>query len=87
MVLISPATVARQYGVSPTQLRQWRQQGIGPEYFQFTARTVSYCDDYLRDWFNDPRNADLVGAEDAAVNVDPSCQDGRVRQSRGRDDR
>ena len=60
MALISPPTVARQYGVSPTQLRRWRRQGIGPEYFQFTARTISYCDDYLRDWFNDPGNAGLL---------------------------
>lgn len=86
MALISPTTVARQYGVSPTQLRQWRRRGIGPEYFQFTTRTISYCDDYLRDWFKDPRNAELVRAENAAVNVDTSCQDGRVRQSQ-RDDR
>ncbi|WP_255470759.1 hypothetical protein [Pseudarthrobacter sp. B4EP4b] len=63
-----------QYGVSPTQLRQWRRRGIGPEYFQFTARTVSYSDDYLRDWFNDPHNAHLL-----AQASDMSCQDGRVR--------
>jgi hypothetical protein len=78
--------VARQYGVSATKLRQWRRRGIGPEYFQFTARTVSYSDDYLRDWFNDPRNAELL-AEEPPVNVDKSCQDGRVRRSRHRDDR
>lgn len=62
MALISPTTVARQYGVSSTQLRRWRRRGVGPEYFQFTARTVSYSDDYLRDWFNDPRNAELLSA-------------------------
>ena len=45
------------------QLRQWRRRGIGPEYFQFTARTVSYSDDYLRDWFNDPRNAHLLAQD------------------------
>ena len=78
--------VARQYGVSPTQLRQWRRRGIGPEYFQFTARTVSYSDDYLRDWFNDPLNAHLL-AQDPPVTSDMSCQDGRVRRSRRRDDR
>ncbi|MEW1812514.1 hypothetical protein AB0284_17635 [Pseudarthrobacter phenanthrenivorans] len=66
MALISPTTVARQYGISSTQLRQWRRQGIGPEYFQFTSRTISYSDDYLRDWFNDPKNAGLM-AEDPAV--------------------
>ncbi|MFP3581359.1 transposase [Arthrobacter sp. SIMBA_036] len=86
MALISPATVARQYGVSPTQLRQWRRQGIGPEYFQFTARTVSYSDDYLRDWFNDPRNAHLL-AQNAPTTSDMSRQDRRVRQGRHRDDR
>jgi hypothetical protein len=86
LALISPTTVARNYGVSPTLLQQWRQRGIGPEYFQFTARTVSYCGDYLRDWFNDPRNAGLL-AEDTPVNVDTSCRDGRVRRSRRRDDR
>jgi hypothetical protein len=79
LALISPTTVARHYGVSPELLRQWRQRGIGPEYFQFTARTVSYCDDYLRDWFNDPRNAGLL-AEDTPVNVDTSSRDGRVRR-------
>jgi len=79
--------VARQYGVSPALLRKWRRQGIGPEYFQFTTRTVSYCDDYLQDWFNDPRNADLVGAEKAPMDVDTSCRDGRVRHRRQRDDR
>lgn len=86
MALISPTEVARQYGLTPAQLRQWRQQGLGPEYFQFTARTISYCDDYLRDWFNDPRNTDLL-AEDTPVNVDTSCRDGRVRRSRRRNDR
>ena len=79
--------MARQYGVSPALLRKWRRQGIGPEYFQFTTRTVSYCDDYLQDWFNDPRNADLVGAEKAPMDVDMSCRDGRVRHRRQRDDR
>ena len=78
--------MARNYGVSATLLRQWRQRGIGPEYFQFTARTVSYSDDYLRDWFNDPRNANLL-AQDPPVTSDMSCQDGRVRRSRHRDDR
>ncbi|MGN7150782.1 hypothetical protein ACTHQ6_17490 [Arthrobacter sp. SAFR-179] len=86
MALISPTTVARQYGVSPTLLRQWRQQGLGPEYFQFTARTISYCDDYLRDWFNDPSNAGLL-AENPPVNVGTSRRNGRVRQSRHRDNR
>ncbi|UKA77629.1 helix-turn-helix transcriptional regulator [Arthrobacter sp. FW306-07-I] len=86
MALISPTTVARQYGVSSTQLRQWRQQGIGPEYFQFTARTVSYVDDYLRDWFNDPNNAGLL-AEGPAATGQTSCRDGRVRRTRRRDDR
>lgn len=68
------------------QLRQWRRRGIGPEYFQFTARTVSYSDDYLRDWFNDPLNAHLL-AQNSPVASDMSCQDGRVRRSRRRDDR
>jgi hypothetical protein len=86
MALISPATVARQYGVPATTLRQWRRRGVGPEYFQFTARTVSYSDDYLRDWFNDPRNADLL-AENRSVNADTSCRDGRVRRSRRADAR
>ncbi|TPV48108.1 hypothetical protein FJ661_19685 [Pseudarthrobacter phenanthrenivorans] len=86
MALISPTTVARQYGVSPTQLRQWRRHGIGPEYFQFTARTVSYSDDYLRDWFNDPRNAELL-AENPPATAQTLSQDGRVRRSRRRDDR
>ena len=86
LALISPTTVARQYGVSPMQLRQWRRRGIGPEYFQFTARTVSYSDDYLRDWFNDPRNAHLL-TQDLPAAPDMSCQDGRVRRSRPRDDR
>ncbi|MHC8609958.1 hypothetical protein ACW4FP_20165 (plasmid) [Paenarthrobacter ureafaciens] len=83
MALISPTEVARQYGVPATMLRQWRRQGIGPEYFQFTARTISYCDDYLRDWFNDPRNTDLL-AEHAPVIAATSCQGGRVRQGRPR---
>jgi hypothetical protein len=78
--------VARQYGIPAAKLRQWRQQGVGPEYFQFTPRTVSYSDDYLRDWFNDPRNAHLL-TEERPVNTDMSCQDGRVRRSRRRDDR
>jgi hypothetical protein len=78
--------VARNYGVSPTLLQQWRQRGIGPEYFQFTARTVSYSDDYLRDWFNDPRNAHLL-AQDLPAASDISCQDGRVRRRRRLDDR
>jgi hypothetical protein len=78
--------VARQYGIPATQLRQWRQQGIGPEYFQFTARTVSYCDGYLRDWFNDPQNADLL-AEKPPATVESSCQDVRVRRSRHQGDR
>ncbi|MEW1808773.1 hypothetical protein [Pseudarthrobacter sp. NPDC080039] len=86
MALISPIEVAKQYGVSSTQLRQWRQQGIGPEYFQFTARTVSYADDYLRDWFNDPNNAGLL-AEDPPATRQTSCRDGRVRRTRRRDDR
>ena len=60
MALISPTKVANQYGISAALLRQWRWQGIGPEYFQFTARTVSYADDYLQDWFNDPDNAHLI---------------------------
>lgn len=67
-------------------LRQWRQLGVGPEYFQFTTRTVSYCDDYLRDWFNDPQNAGLLAEKDLA-NADASCRDGRVRRCRRRNDR
>lgn len=86
MGLISPATVARQYGVPATTLRQWRRRGIGPDYFQFTPRTVSYSDDYLRDWFNDPRNADLL-AENPPANADTSCRDGRVRPGRRSVDR
>jgi len=78
--------VARQYGISSTQLRQWRQQGIGPEYFQFTARTVSYADDYLRDWFNDPNNTGLL-AEGPPAAGQTSCGNGRVRRSRRRGDR
>jgi hypothetical protein len=78
--------VARQYGIPATQLRQWRQQGVGPEYFQFTARTVSYCDDYLRDWFNDPRNAGLL-AEKPPATLETSYQGGRVRRSRHAGDR
>jgi len=79
LALISPTTVARQYGVSSTQLRQWRRRGIGPEYFQFTARTVSYSEDYLRDWFSDPRNAGLLaGVTEAAREM--SCSEGRVRR-------
>jgi hypothetical protein len=69
--------VARQYGVSAAQLRQWRRRGIGPEYFQFTARTVSYSDDYLRDWFNDPRNAGLLSGN-LSGSVGTSCAEGRV---------
>ena len=68
------------------QLRQWRRRGIGPEYFQFTARTVSYSDDYLRDWFNDPINAHLL-TQDPPATSDMSCQDGRVRRGRRRDNR
>lgn len=86
LALISPTNVAKQYGVSPELLRQWRRRGVGPEYFQFTARTISYCDDYLRHWFNDPRNTDLLG-EHPAVSVDTSCQDGRVRHGRPRSGR
>ncbi|MET3774056.1 hypothetical protein [Arthrobacter nitrophenolicus] len=86
MALISPSTVATQYGISSAQLRQWRQRGVGPEYFQFTARTISYSDDYLRDWFNDPRNAELL-AETPPANVNGSCRDGRVRRSGRRDAR
>ncbi|WP_284977198.1 hypothetical protein [Arthrobacter sp. efr-133-TYG-104] len=86
MALISPTEVARQYGVPAAKLRQWRRRGIGPEYFQFTARTVSYADDYLRDWFNDPNNAGLLSGESPA-RVRGSCQDGRVRRSPRRDDR
>jgi hypothetical protein len=78
--------VARQYGISSTRLRKWRRRGVGPEYFQFTARTVSYSDDYLRDWFNDPRNAGLL-AEDPPADAQTSCQDGRVRRSPRRNDR
>ena len=77
--------MATQYGVSSALLRQWRQQGVGPEYFQFTARTISYSDDYLRDWFNDPQNAELL-AEISPVKADTSCRDGRVRRSRTPDD-
>jgi hypothetical protein len=86
LALISPSTVATQYGISSAQLREWRQQGVGPEYFQFTTRTVSYCGDYLRDWFNDPQNAELL-AEIPPASVDASCADGRVRRCRRRDDR
>lgn len=75
-----------QYGISSALLRQWRRRGVGPEYFQFTARTISYSDDYLRDWFDDPRNAELL-AENDPSNVSASCRDGRVRRSRRRDDR
>lgn len=78
--------MATQYGISSALLRQWRQQGVGPEYFQFTARTVSYCGDYLRDWFNDPQNAELLAEKDLA-NVDASCPDGRVRRCPLGDDR
>lgn len=76
--------MATQYGVPATTLRRWRRRGIGPEYFQFTARTVSYHDGYLRDWFNDPRNADLL-AETPSAHEDMSCQEGRVRRPRPRD--
>ncbi|MDQ0867458.1 hypothetical protein [Arthrobacter globiformis] len=69
--------MARQYGVSATQLRQWRQRGIGPEYFQFTARTISYSDDYLRDWFNDPKNAGLL-AGNLSGSAGTSRAEGRV---------
>lgn len=86
MALISPTKVAREYGISSTRLRQWRRRGVGPEYFQFTARTISYSDDYLRDWFNDPRNAGLM-AEDSPFATQTSYKDGRVRRSRRRDDR
>lgn len=86
MALISPTEVARQFGISSAQLRQWRRRGIGPEYFQFTPRTVSYADDYLRDWFNDPNNAGLL-AKDAPASVHRSGRDGRVWRSRRRDDR
>lgn len=85
MALISPPEVARQYGIPATQLRQWRRRGVGPEYFQLTARTVSYSDDYLRDWFNDPRNAGLL-AEAPATAYGP-CRAGRVRHGTQRDDR
>ncbi|MBT2515504.1 hypothetical protein [Arthrobacter sp. ISL-30] len=71
--------MARQYGVSSTQLRQWRRRGIGPEYFQFTARTVSYSEDYLRDWFSDPCNAGLLAGVTEAARETP-CSEGRVRR-------
>jgi hypothetical protein len=71
--------VARQYGVSSTQLRQWRRRGIGPEYFQFTARTVSYSEEYLRDWFSDPRNAGLLSGVTEVARETP-CSEGRVRR-------
>jgi hypothetical protein len=81
LALISPTKVARQYGVSSTQLRQWRRRGIGPEYFQFTARTVSYSDDYLRDWFSDPSNAGLL-AGDLPGSSEMTCAEGRVSHQR-----
>ncbi|BCW86503.1 hypothetical protein [Paenarthrobacter ureafaciens] len=77
MALISPTKVARQYGISAALLRQWRRQGVGPEYFQFTARTVSYVDDYFRDWFNDPDNAHLLPQQDIS-DGGASCASGRV---------
>ncbi|MFF2317966.1 helix-turn-helix transcriptional regulator [Arthrobacter sp. NPDC058097] len=62
MALISPRIVEQQYGIPADRLRRWRQQGIGPEYFQFTPRTISYSAEYLHDWINDPANAPLTGA-------------------------
>ncbi|MFE4542222.1 helix-turn-helix transcriptional regulator [Arthrobacter sp. NPDC056727] len=59
MTLISPSVVEQHYGIPVAQLRRWRERGIGPEYFQFTPRTVCYAEDYLRDWLNDPGNAHL----------------------------
>ncbi|QOT19720.1 hypothetical protein [Paenarthrobacter sp. YJN-5] len=86
MALISPSKVAKNYGITAAQLRQWRKQGIGPEYFQFTARTVSYADDYLADWFNDPDNAHLIPD---TVRTGPSRggTQGRVGQHCARDGR
>lgn len=77
MALISPTKVARQYGISAALLRQWRRQGIGPEYFQFTTRTVSYADDYLQDWFNDPDNAHLL-PQPVMTGAGTGCASGRV---------
>lgn len=77
MALISPTKVARQYGISAALLRQWRRQGIGPEYFQFTARTISYADDYLQDWLNDPDNAHLLPDADRN-DISANCALGRV---------
>ena len=62
MALISPRIVEQQYGIPADRLRRWRQQGIGPEFFQFTPRTISYSAEYLHDWINDPANALLAGA-------------------------
>lgn len=68
------------------QLRQWRRRGIGPEYFQFTARTVSYSEDYLRDWFSDPRNAGLL-AGDPPASPETSRLKGASRASRAQGNR
>ncbi|WP_139006917.1 helix-turn-helix transcriptional regulator [Arthrobacter crystallopoietes] len=60
MALISPRIVEQQYGITVTQLRRWRRLGIGPEYFQFTSRTVCYSEEYLHDWLLDPDNAEFT---------------------------
>lgn len=68
MALISPLIVEQKYGISVAQLRHWRQHGIGPEYFQFTTRSICYSEEYLSDWFGYPANARL-GAGQWAVQV------------------
>jgi hypothetical protein len=75
--------VAREYGITTAQLRQWRKQGIGPEYFQFTARTVSYADNYLTDWFNNPDNARLI-PDTARTGSSSGGPQGRVGQHSAR---
>jgi predicted DNA-binding transcriptional regulator AlpA len=59
MALISPTVVEQKYGIPATQLRRWRQAGIGPEYFRLGPRSIGYYAADVDDWFEDPANAYL----------------------------
>jgi predicted DNA-binding transcriptional regulator AlpA len=59
MALISPTVVEQKYGIPATQLRRWRQRGIGPEYFRLGPRSIGYYTADVDDWFEDPANTYL----------------------------
>lgn len=48
---LSTAQVAEILGVTPLTLRRWRQQGVGPDYFQAVpGGNCRYPESALHEW-------------------------------------